>query len=320
MLHVLVDLFEQHRDQEKAIPMQNYMKNHFPFLGIKTPERRSLVKQFFVESGILKTDFQTDFILALWKKDEREYQYAALDYLEKSMKMKRLEKQHLPFLEQLITSKSWWDTVDIIAPKLLGSWNFFEMLFLYAVAILSWGFCVILFLHFRSLDTYILNGTFDRFLVRPINPFFHFMAMKFDMASFGQFIFSLIIFIWVSLELHIEWSSGKVLFLLASIIGGILIQGGMLVLISAIAFWTTKSQQFYWVVMYPARNLTNYPLVIYPKIVQWIAAFVVPFGFVNYFPAAVILEKGTPFFPESIGYFSPLVGLPLKKSGKSTFE
>ncbi|KOP71734.1 DNA alkylation repair protein [Bacillus sp. FJAT-21945] len=119
MLHVLVDLFEQNRDQEKAIPMQNYMKNHFPFLGIKTTERRSLVKQFFEESGILKNDFQADFILALWKKDEREYQYAALDYIERSMK--KLEKRHLPFLEQLITSKSWWDTVDVLAPKPVGS-------------------------------------------------------------------------------------------------------------------------------------------------------------------------------------------------------
>ncbi|WP_244926478.1 ABC-2 family transporter protein [Cytobacillus firmus] len=43
--------------------------------------------------------------------------------------------------------------------------------------------------------------------------------------------------------------------------------------------------------MFPARNLTNYPLVIYPKAVQWITAFVIPFGFVNYFPAAVLLEK-----------------------------
>lgn len=82
----------------------------------------------------------------------------------------------------------------------LGSWTFYEMLFLFAVAVLSWGFCIILFFHFRGLDTYILNGTFDRFLVRPINPFFHFMAMKFDVASFGQFIFSIGIFIWVSFE------------------------------------------------------------------------------------------------------------------------
>ncbi|MFE8701957.1 ABC transporter permease [Cytobacillus sp. FJAT-54145] len=191
----------------------------------------------------------------------------------------------------------------------LGGWNFHEMLFLYAIAILSWGFCIILFFHFRSLDTYILNGTFDRFLVRPINPFFHFMAMKFDVASFGQFIFSIFIFIWVSFELNIEWNLAKFAFLFASVLGGVLIQGGLLVMISAIAFWTTKSEQFYWVIMFPARNLTNYPLVVYPKVIQWFTAFVIPFGFVNYFPATVILEKETPFFPDYIGYFSPLVGI-----------
>ena len=191
----------------------------------------------------------------------------------------------------------------------LGSWNFYELLFLYAIAILSWGFCIILFFHFRSLDTYILNGTFDRFLVRPINPFFHFMAMKFDVASFGQFIFSIAIFIWVSFELDIHWTLGKSLFLLASVVGGVLIQGGLLVIISAIAFWTTKSEQFYWVAMFPARNLINYPLVIYPKVIQWFTAFVIPFAFVNYFPAIVILEKEAIFFPAYIGYFSPVVGL-----------
>nr|WP_309099930.1 ABC-2 family transporter protein [Fredinandcohnia onubensis] len=193
--------------------------------------------------------------------------------------------------------------------KELGKWNFYELLFLFALAVLSWGFCIILFFHFRSLDTYIVNGTFDRFLVRPINPFFHFMAMKFDIGAAGQFIFSILVFIWVSNALDIHWQFGKILFLLGAIIGGILVQGGLLVFISAIAFWTTKSERFYWVVMYPARNLTNYPLAIYPKIVQWVTAFVVPFGFVNYFPAAVILDKDTPYFPSYIGYFTPLVGI-----------
>ena len=191
----------------------------------------------------------------------------------------------------------------------LGSWNFYEMLFLFAFSILSWGFCIILFFHFRSLDTYILNGTFDRFLVRPIHPFFHFMAMKFDVASFGQFIFSIFVFIWVSGVLDIGWSITKFLFLIAATIGGVLIQGGLLVMISAIAFWTTKSEQFYWVAMYPARNLTYYPLVIYPKVIQWIIAFVIPFGFVNYFPVSVILDKDVPFFPSYFGYLSPLVGV-----------
>lgn len=191
----------------------------------------------------------------------------------------------------------------------LGGWSIYEMLLLFAMAIVSWGFCIIFFFHFKSLDTYIVNGTFDRFLVRPIHPFFHFMTMKFDIASLGQFIFSIVVFLWVSFALDIQWSIGKVLFLLASIAGGVLIQGGMLVIISALAFWTTKSEQFYWVAMYPARNLTNYPLVIYPKLVQMITAFIVPFGFVNYFPSTVILEKEAPYFPALIGYLSPVVGV-----------
>ncbi|MEK4146025.1 ABC-2 family transporter protein [Robertmurraya sp. FSL W8-0741] len=191
----------------------------------------------------------------------------------------------------------------------LGDWNFFEMLFLFALSILSWGFCIILFFHFRSLDTYILNGTFDRFLVRPLNPFFHFMAMKFDIASFGQFLFSIVVFVIVSFQLQLEWTLGKLLFLLGAIVGGVLIQGGLLVIISAFAFWTTKSEQFYWVAMFPARNLTYYPLAIYPKFIQWITAFVIPFGFVNYFPTTVILNKETPYFPDYMGYFSPLVGV-----------
>ncbi|MCA1029522.1 ABC-2 family transporter protein [Bacillus timonensis] len=193
--------------------------------------------------------------------------------------------------------------------KELGKWNYYELLFLFALAVVSWGFCIILFFHFRSLDTYIVNGTFDRFLVRPLNPFFHFMAMKFDIGAAGQFIFSLFIFVWVSGALGIEWHVGKFLFLLAAVVGGVLVQGGLLVFISAIAFWTTKSERFYWVVMFPARNLTNYPLVIYPKVVQWFTAFVVPFGFVNYLPASVILEKETPYFPNGIGYLTPIVGL-----------
>ena len=114
----LIHLFETNRNNENAIPMQNYMKNHFPFLGIKTPKRRELMKEFFQESGILKESFQIDFIKALWELDEREYQYAALDYIEKSIK--KLDKDHLPLFEKLITTKSWWDSVDALAPKPVG--------------------------------------------------------------------------------------------------------------------------------------------------------------------------------------------------------
>ena len=60
-IDLLVKLFEANRNNENAIPMQKYMKNHFPFLGIKTPKRRELMKEFFQESGILKERFSDRF-------------------------------------------------------------------------------------------------------------------------------------------------------------------------------------------------------------------------------------------------------------------
>ncbi|WP_071393197.1 DNA alkylation repair protein [Bacillus tuaregi] len=111
--------FEHNRNEQNAEPMKKYMKDLFPFLGIKTPERTKLTKQFYQQSGILKQEFQHDFVLWLWEQPEREYQYAAIDYISRSLK--KLVKEDLPFFEKLITTKSWWDTVDMLAQKPVGT-------------------------------------------------------------------------------------------------------------------------------------------------------------------------------------------------------
>ncbi len=116
---LLTEMFEKNRNVENAGPMEKYMKGHFPFLGIKKPLRAEMEKQFFKETGILKNPFNQDFVWGLWVKEEREYQYTALVYLEKSLN--KLDKSDLPFMERLITMKSWWDTVDAIAPKPVGT-------------------------------------------------------------------------------------------------------------------------------------------------------------------------------------------------------
>ncbi|MFD2045779.1 DNA alkylation repair protein [Ornithinibacillus salinisoli] len=114
----LAYMLEKYKNKDNAVQMEKYMKNHFPFLGIKTPTRREVTKAFFQESGILKEDFQPEFVIKLWEQREREYQNIALDYIERSLK--KVEKSHLPLMEQLITTKPWWDTVDMLAQKPVG--------------------------------------------------------------------------------------------------------------------------------------------------------------------------------------------------------
>lgn len=122
-MHPFVKALQEHftanQNPEKAEPMARYMKNHFPFLGIQTPERRQLLKDVIqIHTLPDPKDFQI-IVRELWDLPEREFQAAALDMMQKYKK--HINETHIPFLEELIVTKSWWDTVDSIVPTFLGN-------------------------------------------------------------------------------------------------------------------------------------------------------------------------------------------------------
>jgi 3-methyladenine DNA glycosylase AlkD len=110
--------YRLHANPTQALPMAKYMKNQFPFLGIKRPVRDQLQKPFL---QAIKKEPQVNwrFVDECWNLPEREYQYLTIDYLVALHS--RLGSGDAVHIENLLVEKSWWDTVDIIAVKLLGS-------------------------------------------------------------------------------------------------------------------------------------------------------------------------------------------------------
>lgn len=114
----IIDKFEGNRNEDLAGPMVAYLKGHFPFLGIKSPLRKQLVKEHFAEYALPEPDQIFDEVWKLFNLPEREYQYAAIALIEKMQKHLTLED--FPVLLQFIETKSWWDSVDSIAPHFVG--------------------------------------------------------------------------------------------------------------------------------------------------------------------------------------------------------
>ncbi|MFS0574558.1 DNA alkylation repair protein [Sporosarcina sp. 179-K 3D1 HS] len=114
----VIDRFEANRNEVQAVPMAAYMKGHFPFLGIKSPLRQQLLKEQFKEYELPEPEQLFEEAWKLFRLPEREYQYAAIALLEKMKK--HLTIDDLQQLQEFIESKSWWDSVDTIAPKLVG--------------------------------------------------------------------------------------------------------------------------------------------------------------------------------------------------------
>lgn len=114
----LVNSFHQKRNDEVGCGMAKYLKDQFQCLGIKRPERSAIQKEFMKQWKKEKI-IDWEFIDFLWELPEREFQYLAIDLL---IALKNeFQDIDIKKVESLIIRKSWWDTVDILASKVVGA-------------------------------------------------------------------------------------------------------------------------------------------------------------------------------------------------------
>ncbi|HKK77623.1 MAG TPA: DNA alkylation repair protein [Saprospiraceae bacterium] len=112
--------FLAHANPEIAAGQQAYMKDQFAFYGIKTPQRRTLQKPFLAKAALPAKEEVPAIVRELWQKPQRECQYCAQELLAKYAK--QWEPDNIDLFVYMITHKSWWDTVDFIATKLVGTY------------------------------------------------------------------------------------------------------------------------------------------------------------------------------------------------------
>jgi 3-methyladenine DNA glycosylase AlkD len=117
-LSALAAALDDRADPSRVPAMVAYMKGHFAFLGVASPERRAAQREALGDWRAPTVEDLAAFARACWARDEREYQYAACHTLVRHVT--RLEPDALELAEELITSKSWWDTVDVLASRVVG--------------------------------------------------------------------------------------------------------------------------------------------------------------------------------------------------------
>lgn len=114
-----VRTFSSLKNDENANYMEAYMKHQAPFLGVKQPIRKEAQKKILSLMGHPKVEQLKELVQGLWELREREYQLFAIEILVRNKN--KVPKEFIDLYEYLITNKPWWDTVDVIAYKLVGT-------------------------------------------------------------------------------------------------------------------------------------------------------------------------------------------------------
>ncbi|HSQ47380.1 MAG TPA: DNA alkylation repair protein [Lutibacter sp.] len=112
--------FEKNANPKIGLEQKAYMRNQFEFYGIKATERREIQKPFFIKEFLPKKVELDKILIALWEKPQRDYQYFCQELAFRYVN--QLEKKDIDLFEYMVTHKSWWDTVDFIAAKLIGEY------------------------------------------------------------------------------------------------------------------------------------------------------------------------------------------------------
>ena len=117
----LENTFTANAKAENALPMAKYMKDLFPFFGIKTDERRAIFKSLCKKH---QTEINSNVRAIGWElflKKERELQYCGIEILLKNLK-NDYQVEDIQWIEKLLITNSWWDSVDTISKFILGDY------------------------------------------------------------------------------------------------------------------------------------------------------------------------------------------------------
>ena len=193
----------------------------------------------------------------------------------------------------------------------INGWNVNEMLFLFSILFLTYAFVASLFADLRDFSCMIREGRFDRLVVRPRGLLFQLILNNADlMASAGHGTLGIVLFLISAGRVGIQWDLVTILYYVSAIIGGVLIQGGMLIFFSALSFYFVETNSIREIFHWNIRKFAGYPISIYNKLIQGLMIYVVPFAFVNYFPAQYLLRKeDMANYNEMYMYLAPVVGV-----------
>lgn len=193
----------------------------------------------------------------------------------------------------------------------LGGWNIYEMLFLFSILFLTYGIMIIFFTGLRDFGKTVRDGSFDRFMLRPRGLLFQIIFVNSDwFAALGHGGLGITLFLISAGKVGINWNFMNALYYIFTIAGGVLIQGAVFLIIAVLNIYLLQTDSLKELLYWNMRKFAGYPISIFNKIIQTIMIYIMPFAFVNYFPAQYLLRKDDMRnYPVVYMYITPIVGL-----------
>ncbi|HEY2981587.1 MAG TPA: ABC-2 family transporter protein [Anaerolineales bacterium] len=209
------------------------------------------------------------------------------------------------FFSSLATLGVFWVLYNSITD--LAGWSFMDMIFIYAFYMIAISPMQILFDHIWQIRFHLQQGTFLKYYFRPMNMMFYYMSEIFDLKGLTQLLAGILLLIYASINLGLDWTPVRVALLGMTLFSAALVQISVIVLAGCAAFWVLDSYPVLGLA-WRLREFAPYPMNIFDGAFRIAFTFIIPIGFVAFYPSQLFLR---PAEVSPLVYFSPVIGIGL---------
>ena len=145
----------------------------------------------------------------------------------------------------------------------LKDWTLWELVFLYCLWILGYSLYGLFFSHTTQMEDYLIEGTFDQFLLRPASPLIQVLGREFQYVEIADALFALTGISLAYTRLGLHWDGWRWGFFVIAVVAGAVIVLALNLLIACTAFWTGRSRGAFIVVRQFHGLVQWYPIDIF---------------------------------------------------------
>jgi ABC-2 type transport system permease protein len=192
----------------------------------------------------------------------------------------------------------------------VAGWRFGDAAMFFGIASVSFAVADFLSRGFDVLGTHLIKtGEFDRILLRPRMATVQLIGHDFRLSRAGRFLQGVAAIAIATVSIDFRWDALAIALTLWTIIGGVALFFGVMVLQGAVSFWTTESLEAMNLLTYGGVQAAQFPISIYEGWFRSFLIFVVPIACVAYFPVLAILGLPDPLgAPDWLLPLTPLAG------------
>ena len=227
--------------------------------------------------------------LALHLKSELEYRMSFI----------------ISFLSQILIFFTYYFVIIALFSKFnnIKGFTLYEVLLCFSIIQFRFAFNEVFARGIDKFDKLIIEGGFDRLLLRPKNLILQVLCSDGDFVKVSRLIQAIIVLVIALINLKVEITFLKVICLILMLMASCVIFFGIFLLAASYCFMTVQGLEVRNVFTDGGKHMAQYPIGVFKKGFVFFFTFIIPYAFVNYYPLLYFIGRN-----DNILYaFSPIV-------------